>query len=321
METPSNLLPATILYGNGLNRMTGENPTWEDVLARICKDDLSPLEGKVPNTLKYEDIYLAGKADLDALQNRHNRSDEYKIKWKIAQGSLCLEGNSYYDRLAHLDVKDYLTTNYDACLNKTFEKFGLKFKGHESAEKVYSTLRYTTYKEPEKLIWNIHGFAKYPSSIMLGFDQYCGSVAKLKNIQTNENPIALRLENGNTSVHCWADFFYQTNVHILGFSMDYSEIDLWWVLSERMRLMKKDEAEGRFRIKNEIHFYYIYTDKDDRNFETLLESMGVTVHKYKLNKHLRKNVRWVRLYDAIFNDLEQQIGTQEFEAAETAPMF
>jgi hypothetical protein len=53
----------------------------------------------------------------------------------------------------------------------------------------------------------------------------------------------------------------------------------------------------------------------------LLKSMGVTVHKYRLNKHLRKNVRWVRLYDQIFADLEDSIGTQEFEEPEISPMF
>lgn len=321
MDTVSNELPCTILYGNGLNRMTAENPSWEDLLSSICKSGATPLDGRMPNTLKYEDIFLANKADIPVLNNLHGRSDEYKIKMKIAQQSLNLYGNSYYDRLAHLAVQNYLTTNYDACLNRTLEGYGLKMKASDTSEKVYSTVRHCTYEQPEKTIWNIHGFAKYPSSVMLGFDQYCGSVAKLKNIQTNEKPIVNRLGADKTEICCWADFFYKANVHILGFSMDYSEIDLWWVLSERMRLIKRLQAKGDNSLCNEIHFYYIYTDKDDKNLENLLQSMGVTVHKYKLNKHQRKNVRWVRVYDAIFADLEEQIGTQEIEKQEVQTFF
>ena len=323
MDTLSKELPCTVLFGNGLNRMTPVNKSWEALLQDVCKEGVSPLDGKIPNTLKYEDIYLADKAEIDTLNRQHGRSDEYKIKWKIAQASLTLESNEYYDRLARLNVWDYLTTNYDACLNRTLEKYDFKLKGYESLEKIYSTYRNCTYQSEAftKRIWNIHGFAKYPSSIMLGFDQYCGSIAKLKNIQENEHPLTKRLESGQQNIFCWADFFYTTNVHILGFSMDFSETDLWWVLSERMHRIKAKQKKGEQTIHNEIHFYFISEGKDDRSFETLLQSMGVIVHRYKLNKHLRKNVRWVRLYDQIFEEIEGAVGTHELTLPEIAPMF
>lgn len=317
MEKQLAAMPNSILYGNGLNRMSTDDPQWEELLKSVCKEGTSPLDNTVPNAMKCEEIYLADKADPVGTNRLLSKSDLFKVKKKIADASKLVTGNVYYDRLAHLDVVEYMTTNCDAALNHMLEKYGMQIKDFNSEEILYSTCRHCTYGEPLKRIWNLHGFAKSPSSIMVGLDQYWGSVAKLQNIQDNEKPILKRLERGKHQVYCWADLFYVSNVHIVGFSMNYAETDIWWVLSERMRRMKENPG----LIQNEIHFYYIQEGKESRSFEMLLKSMGVTVHKYRLNKHLRKNVRWVRLYDQIFADLEDSIGTQEFEIPEISPMF
>ncbi|MCJ8326248.1 MAG: hypothetical protein MJK08_04015 [Campylobacterales bacterium] len=43
--------------------------------------------------------------------------------------------------------------------------------------------------------------------------------------------------------------FFNTDIHILGFGLDYSEIDLWWILNKRARLGRTQ------KLKNKIFFY------------------------------------------------------------------
>jgi hypothetical protein len=79
--------------------------------------------------------------------------------------------------------------------------------------------------------------------------------------------------------------FFNSNIHILGFSLDYSETDIWWLLTKRARILNEEKSSNL--ISNNIYFY-------DRNIkadkEELLKSLNVTVIKpkednYKDNWH------------------------------------
>ena len=35
----------------------------------------------------------------------------------------------------------------------------------------------------------------------------------------------------------WVELFFRTNLYIIGFGMDFSEIDIWWLLNKRARFM------------------------------------------------------------------------------------
>ena len=175
MKNENAPFPNSILYGNGLNRMTVEDPSWEELLQSVCKEGTAPLDNTVPNAMKCEEIFLADKTDPAGTNRLYSKSEMFKVKKKIADASKLVTGNPYYDRLAHLDVVEYMTTNCDAALNHMLEKYGMQLKGFNSEEILYSTCRNCTYGDPLKRIWNLHGFAKSPSSIMVGLDQYWGS--------------------------------------------------------------------------------------------------------------------------------------------------
>ncbi len=130
---------------------------------------------------------------------------------------------------------------------------------------------------------NIYGEIEHPKSIMLGLDHYCGSISKLDAYvkgrydfkERGKKIDILRMKDKlTTQAFCltsWVDLFFSTNVHIIGLSLDYSEIDLWWVLNKRARFV----AEGL--VKNKVTFYT--TDiKDEKR--GLLESFNIdVVHK------------------------------------------
>lgn len=83
---------------------------------------------------------------------------------------------------------------------------------------------------------------------MPGLDQYCVSVAKLNEYvkgtyeyggdvgadapKTKVAKMEDKLKGTTRFCHTgWVDIFFTGNLHIIGFSLDYSEIDIWWVLN------------------------------------------------------------------------------------------
>ena len=135
-------------------------------------------------------------------------------------------------------------------------------------EQTYSIRRHYSLTDDKKY-WPIHGNVDSPRSIMLGFDHYCGALSKVESYVKGgyEMPekgrmtsITKRLEKGISEVLSWIDLFFCSDVHIIGQGLDYSEMDLWWILNKRRRLKQKDEE----LIKNRIVYYpseSITTDK------------------------------------------------------------
>lgn len=71
-------------------------------------------------------------------------------------------------------------------------------------------------------LWKIHGDLSRIPSIMLGFDHIS-----------------------------WIELFFRTNVYIVGFGMDFSFLDIWWLLNKRARYMLSVPE-----LKNVITYLY-----------------------------------------------------------------
>lgn len=243
----------TLFFGNGINRLSENHITWNDLLDRI--KGINKFEnGQLPNTMVYERIFLE-KQTVDS----NEKKDELEIKNVIAKGLREQEPNKVLTELASLPIEHYLTTNYDYAFEKALGIPSEKY----STEDIYSLRRKRIYKSENytKFLWNIHGEIDNPKSIMLGLDHYCGSVSKIdmyvkgkysymangKNFTINSMIDKLR---NNCFCHTsWVDLFFSTNVHILGFSLDYSETDIWWLLNKRARFSSEE------KINNKVYFY------------------------------------------------------------------
>lgn len=66
---------------------------------------------------------------------------------------------------------------------------------------------------------------------MIGYEHYISSI---HNIQINQK------ENKKIS---WIDIFLNDNIYILGLGLDFGEIDLWWLLSYRNRLILDNKIQ------------------------------------------------------------------------------
>lgn len=262
----------TVLFGNGINRVSDRSVSWNDLLNSIKGSNVFK-NGDLPYTMIYERIYM------EKYSARGNKKiHELSIKESIAEALLLQESNEIFDLIVSLDVENYLTTNYDYVFEKALGISPEKL----STEDFYSLRRKRKYSTNTgaKYLWNIHGEIDNPKSIMLGLDHYCGSVAKIDayvkgtykiKVDGKSVPISSmrsKLESQNFCFTSWVDLFFSSNIHILGFSLDYSETDLWWLLNKRARFA----ADGL--ISNKVFFY---TDKIDSEKLGLLNSFRVDV--------------------------------------------
>ena len=288
-----------IFFGNGFNLLS-ENLSWDKLLKRISK---APLISDIPNTLQYETIILSNEyyqyeplidangdklitADGKELWVRDKPVEE-EIKNQIKAELEEFTSNFAYERLTNLNIKHYITTNYDKVLYDLLCSNGYKKGESNNTESLYSIRRKFGLYNKEgryKYIWPIHGTIQYPKSIMLGLDHYCGSIGKINDYikgkyEYSKNGeaqilkgIIQRIENNECEIpFSWIDLFFTHNIHIIGFGLQYEETDLWWILNKRQRYIKQYSRENL--ILNKIYFY----GDVDENKETLLMRLGVEI--------------------------------------------
>jgi hypothetical protein len=263
---------STVFFGNGINQISDNAVSWEVLLNKL-KGSNKFESCQLPNTLVYERIFME-----QHVANKSQEADELQVKDIIASALKSQDSNVIFKLLSNMDVDNYLTTNYDYAFEKTLDNIPQKL----STEKIYSLRRKRKYKTSRgnKYLWNIHGEIDVPKTIMLGMDHYCGSVSKIESYvkgrydyevngkSKSVEPMHKKLNNGSYCFTSWIDLFFSSNIHIIGFSLDYSEIDIWWLLNKRARFA----AEGN--VSNRIFFY---VDRIDKQKLDLLKSFKVEV--------------------------------------------
>ena len=301
----------TILFGNGINRLSNTNPSWEDLLNDL-KEKRTFKDDDLPNTMIYERIIL------DRL-NRHMEilDNEFNVKSNISKSMQDTVNHDYYLRLYELQAQNYLTTNYDnSFINTVQTHYDNQLRvDNKSTESVYSIRRQKKiFKTNEnfKSLWQVHGEHEKPASIMLGLDHYCGSIGKIDNFikgkyeyrkngeQIREPSIRRKMKEKAYSKVSWVELFFNSNIHIIGFTLDYSETDLWWIINKRARMLK-DERVYKY-IKNSIEFYCDHIDPQKKG---LLESMGVNVNLVPRKNGIKD--KYIAHHEGLFDMLEEKI--------------
>jgi len=284
----------SILYGNGINRVSVGIPSWDELVKEIS--DVK-LDKNIPNPLKYEALLMkkpyrepsqrsVTNDGKDIITNDGKRLyasgqlTEKTLKDQIAKRLSSFEKNDVYDAMAKLPVTHFITTNYDNTLFASLGKGSLNKRFRE--EKIYSIRRNYLINSSNggpRYYWPIHGNIDSPASIMLGFDHYCGSLAKIEQYVkggydlhgSRLESISIRLKQGIDEIISWVDLFFISDIHIIGLGLGYEETDLWWVLNKRRRI-KQAIPEN---IRNRIFYYPVDTVNED--IEQLLNSFDVEV--------------------------------------------
>ncbi|AZA56970.1 hypothetical protein [Chryseobacterium shandongense] len=243
----------TFFFGNGLNYLSKSALGWEELLVELMRGEEFEMKF-LPNLLTYERIRLNWNSENGELKNI------------IAERLQNQPTNDFYKKILEINFENYITTNYDyALLNSHLALDSKNSITHNSTEQLYSVRRNTSLLNRSKKtigkLWNVHGELDFPKSIMLGMNHYCGSVGKIDrylkgtydfNHKEPHSPILTiekKLETKEFDNYSWVELFFSSNVHIAGFGLDFSEIDLWWILTKRARLKSISNLE------NKIYYY------------------------------------------------------------------
>jgi len=240
-----------ILVGNGINRINNSY-SWNDLIDNLIS--FIGAEGQIskdnkPFPLLYEEIVI------EAMKNRGIAEND--VKRFIAKETAKLHQNSIHKELSQLEVNNILTANYDFTIEYAIKEKPRTIDGGLIKQSLYSLFRHT--ENNGKKVWHIHGDAQVTSSIMLGYEQYSGYLQKMREFVLGGSlyksykalPIKEKFNKNAFKHDSWIDFFFTHDIHIMGLTLDFVEMHLWWLLTYRARRMQQ-----KFPIQNRIFFYY-----------------------------------------------------------------
>lgn len=264
-----------ILLGNGINRCSNVY-SWDDLINDlIVKYSYNKIsKGDKPFPLLYEQIVNSAK--------KIGNENEGGILKYISEKTALMQSNDLHKSVVD-NYKTILTTNYDYLIENQIADKKIKSSSNETR---YSLFR--SFKMNDHVIWHIHGEADKHKTICLGFDHYSGYLEKIRNyLITGETKsekhqsVTQRLKNKNFDIISWVDHIIFSNIDILGFSFDYVEYELWWLLVYRNRLIH----QKGIKIQNEIKYFYkvLEVNETNQNIQKeidrndLLRSIGIEV--------------------------------------------
>ena len=276
---------SVLLLGNGVNRIHNTY-SWENLLRELVdyadKSETILIKDK-PFPLLYEEIVLRSKL--------HSGKKEEEIKKHIAELSAKLNPNNIHRSIMLSGFTNILTTNYDYTLENAGDCPSVNCSGINETK--YSIFRRQC--AGRTTIWHIHGEEKAAGSILLGYEHYAAYIQQMRNyvnsIDEKDNSVSINLPSGTNTVLSWLDIFFTKNIYILGLSLDYTEIDLWWLLTYRARGKHLSRYSGN---KGNRLVYICRQNEYIKNYSKMqvLESMGVHIESFDL-----KSGNWERFYE------------------------
>ena len=263
-------LPNTLFVGNGFSRaIFQEVPSWCNLFENT--------DTSIKVIKNYTFLYEAFRLEFGQKGLGENQVKEEFIK-EIRAFSDKLSSNVDYslNKLGNLlyaqNINNIITTNYDNGIEHILQDacgYHEEMPEKLVQEKIYNIRTYKSFYNVvtghKVKLWKIHGDLDRIKSITLGFDQYCGALSKLENyvkgsyISTHgETPTICNTHMLEKCKHpelfdniSWVELFFNSNVYIIGFGLDFSEIDIWWLLNKRTRFMLEIPE-----IRNSIIYLY-----------------------------------------------------------------
>lgn len=273
-----NTINNVLFLGNGFSRSVApEMPAWKD----LFNDENSLITNY---TILYEKKFINNcNKKEEFIKKELTEKIEAEIKNAIGgKESVAIWFSKFLKRNK---ISDILTTNYDKGIEYILQRCGYEINSNNSSEKLYSIRRCKIFKNNKNKhqikLWKIHGDIDAIKSVTLGYDQYCGSLSKLTSyikgkyetskmsqVNIGNVPIEDKCKNPNQKDNgSWAELFFFNNIYIFGFGMDFSELDIWWLLNKRARI----RISNPNLIQNTITYYY--QPRFDKNKEDIKDAL------------------------------------------------
>lgn len=277
---------AIVFCGNGINLMEKRTPSWGTLLRDISADYGISQVDSLSMTLGYEEFeakIMNRQPDVRPVDIKRKIAESLDMKTKTVDAR---NKKSVYRRLFDLGIREFITTNYDYSIERTaVPDFVHKYT---TREQLYS--KYRKQKADYIVVHHVHGECAYPSSICLGYEHYAGTLEKIRSFLTESTStkdkndphkfrlydVLVGLEKAEDS---WLYRFFTEDIYFLGFGLDVSELDLWWLITYRAKLIR----ENKIPIHNQIVYYETGIGRNQseqkriKDKENLLRSFGVEV--------------------------------------------
>lgn len=230
--------PKILLLGNGINQSFSKT-SWKSML-----DSLKTHFGT--GHIEAEEMPFP----LQAILLTENKLAEgvKVVAENVIRFDISPEQKDLFERIFDLGFDAILTTNYsyelEEALDSKFHPESLPHKNMmhtpfvQNPEKTYAMHTYYRFEHQGRYqnLWHIHGEARKPKSIVLGHDYYGRLLGKYREYLYKQTYFRNDTLEHGVEVDSWIDLFMLGDVHVLGFGFDYSEIDLWWLLSAKAGL-------------------------------------------------------------------------------------
>ena len=250
--------PKVLLLGYGLCRAYG-GMSWDRLLDEIkdkqvfphpASNYMLPMPLKAAmlanNTLNKRLRRIVAEGTIDNVRQGRTSWQSYIHTTAEMRSQIC--------RLVNCGFDYVLTTNYsyeiEAALlgeEKLTPKRIAKLMNFYEIDNAQTQFLINTFNQVGNVpIWHIHGEARKPDSMVLGHYYYgkllrrcVGRLDGTKEVTENKKPtytgkekefIRNLKEKRPQKVGSWIDAFVLGDVYILGFGLDFSEADLWWLI-------------------------------------------------------------------------------------------
>lgn len=325
-DKPNNCL----LIGNGIN-MPFDGKSWEDFLIDIATDKMKDKlltaarsifkdneERTLKNAISKINCPFPLLAVLLTEDNINNSLRSVAYRWLSGSN----DGNSpwnvtiseaqhdFITKILSLNIENIFTTNYtyelemaDIYPSQFTREKRREMQGHTSlvpkAEIKYLLHTYLKLENHGKKIWHIHGEIDKPNSMILGHYYYAKSIHKMESELESHKITPNNRDKDNES---WLKLFLLSNIYCIGFSMDLSELDMWWLLNR-----KANEKEN----VGKIYFYEPRSDTFDAKAELMRviknRSTGESLFEVIDLGYKKPNVDWDAFYCDAVKDINSRI--------------
>lgn len=265
-----------LLIGNGIYRaFHGDEESWNNVLNYLCRN---LLKGKLSELPECSPILL-----FEYMHTQMTESEQFETEVaKCLKEMYCQpEFSKYSDEIngliwSHFDT--VVTTNVDNRFEWIESK--KKWKLESGGKWKFSTYRRKVVEHDNRdlKIYYIHGEISKPKSICFGLAHYLGEYRNhYENTISKKSIEKIDCENSKKMLSpkdiiekkagCepWSQYLYNNPVDIVGFGLNDSEIDVWWIL--KLRMLKN--------CKNLVRYFYPSMDGNAKKILPLLKAFDV----------------------------------------------
>ena len=267
----------TLFLGNGLNRTLPGGISWQELMERLGSNE--PNGSNVPFPIEFEQI-----AAKRGCQIGRRDKDPYKdLREEIVDAlpNSIKNNSALYTDFEKLPFTHFVTTNYDQIFESQLEGIEPSSKNFGSARNILEAVSRTKNID----VYHAHGTTRLKRTLCLGHEHYISLIGKIRsslypNGEDEDGILSDLILGKKESLNIWPEYLFTNDVAIVGFSLDYCETDIWWLLALRAALFSPHSPMQEFG--NRIVLYKAKVGSDDREVyeschSNALEALGVEV--------------------------------------------